>query len=100
MGQWSISLVEQAPMQGIKDEGEADWKSIDVGAAVGIFEVPTYMPCYEATTTAGGGRSPCQEVCYLITLIQLSCHLSFTMHVSIVDFNNKSMLALILFSTL
>ena len=86
-------------MQGIRDEGEAVWRNTDVGAAMGVFEVPTYMPCYEVATTASEGRSPRQEVCYLITLIQLSCHLSFTMHVSIVDFNNKSMLALILFST-
>ena len=86
-------------MQGIRDEGEVDWRSTDVGVAMGIFEVPTYMPCYEAATTAGGGRSPRQEACYLITLIQLSCHFSFTVHVSIVDFNNKSMLALISFST-
>ena len=56
--------------------------STDVGAIVGIFEVPTDMP-----TTAGGGRSPCQSVCYLISLIQLSCHLSFTVHVSIVGQN-------------
>ena len=86
-------------MQGIRDEGEAVWRSTYVGAAMGVFEVSTYMPCYEVATTAGGGRSPRQEVCYLITLIQLSCHLSFTVHVSIVDFNNKSMLALISFST-
>ena len=86
-------------MQGIRDEGEADWRSTDVGAAIGVFKVPIYMPCYEVATTPGGGRSPYQEVCYLITLIQLSCHLSFTEHVSIVDFNNKSMLALISFST-
>ena len=71
-------------MQGIEDEGNADWRSSDVGAAVGVFEVPTDMPCYEVATTASGGRSPCQSVCYLISLIQLSCHLSFTMHVSIV----------------
>ena len=45
-------------MQGIRDEGEVDWRSTDVGVAMGIFEVPTYMPCYEAATTAGGGRSP------------------------------------------
>ena len=71
-------------MQGIEDEGDADWRSSDVGAAVGVFEVPTDMPCYEVAITASGGRSPCQSVCYLISLIQLSCHLSFTMHVSIV----------------
>ena len=47
-------------MQGIRDEGDADWRSTDVGAAVGIFEVSTDMPCYEAATTAGGGRSPRQ----------------------------------------
>ena len=92
-------MAVQAPMQGIKDEGKAVWRSTDVGAAMGVFEVPTYMPCYEVATTAGGGRSSLQEVCYLITLIQLSCHLSFTEHVSIVDFNNKSMLVLISFST-
>ena len=86
-------------MQGIKDEGEAICRSTDVGAAISVLEVPTYMPYYEIPTTPGGGRSLHQEVCYLITLIQLSCHLSFTVHVSIVDFNNKSMLALILFST-
>ena len=86
-------------MQGIRDEGEAVRRSTDVGAAIGVLEVPTYMPYYEVATTASGGKSPHQEVCYLITLIQLSCHLSFTMHVSIVDFNNKSMLALISFST-
>ena len=45
-------------MQGIGNEGEAVWRSTDVGAAVGIFEVPTNMPCYEAATTADGGRSP------------------------------------------
>ena len=78
-------------MQGIKDEGEAVWRSTDVGVAMGIFEVPIYMPYYKVTTTAGGGRSPRQDVCYLITLIQLSCHLSFTVHMSLVDFNNKSM---------
>ena len=86
-------------MQGIRDESEADWRSTDFGAAMGVVEVPTYMPYYEAATTAGGSRSPRQKVCYLITLIQLSCHLSFIVHVSIVDFNNKSMLALISFST-
>ena len=86
-------------MQGIRDEGKAVWRSTDVGAAMGVFEVPTCMPCYEVATTASGGRSLRQEVCYLITLIQLSCHLSFTVHVSIVDFNNTSMLALISFST-
>ena len=86
-------------MQGIRDKGDADWRSTDVGAAVGVFEVPIDMPCYEAATTAGGGRSPCQSICYLIRLIQLSCRLSFTVHVSIVDFNNKSILALISFST-
>ena len=92
-------MAIQVLMQGIRDEGKAVWRSTDVGAAMGVFEVPTCMPCYEVATTVGGGRSPLQEVCYLITLIQLSCHLSFTVHVSIVDFNNKSMLALILFST-
>ena len=71
-------------MQGIRDEGNADWRSSDVGAAVGIFEVPTYMPCYEAATTASGGWSPCKSVCYLISLIQLPCQLSFTVHVFIV----------------
>ena len=74
-------------MQDIGDEGDANWKSSDVGAAVGVFEVPTNMPCYEATTTANGGRSPSQLVCYLISLIQLSCHLSFTVHVSTVGQN-------------
>ncbi|KAL0005608.1 hypothetical protein SO802_013169 [Lithocarpus litseifolius] len=49
-----------APIQGIRDKGDANWRSIDVGAVVGIFEVPTDMPCYEATTTVGGGRSPRQ----------------------------------------
>ena len=63
-------MAIQAPMQGIKHEGEADWKSTDVGAAMGVFEVPTYTPCYEIATTAGGGGSPCSKVCYLITLIQ------------------------------
>ena len=82
-------------MQGIRDEGNVDWRSIDVGAAVGIFEVPTDMPYYKAATTTDGGRSPRQSVCYLIRLIQLFCRLSFIMHVSIVDFNNKSILALI-----
>ena len=71
-------------MQGIGDEGDADWRSSDVGAVVGVFEVPTDMPCYEVAITTSGGRSPCQSVCYLISLIQLSCHLSFTVHVSIV----------------
>ena len=70
-------------MQGIEDEGNADWRSTDVGAAVGGSEVPTDMPYYKAATTAGGGRSSRQSVCYLISLIQLSCHLSFTMHVSL-----------------
>ena len=74
-------------MQGIRDKGDADWRSTDVGAALGIFEVLTNMPCYEAAATVGGGRSPCQLVCYLISLIQLSCHLSFTVHVSIVGHN-------------
>ena len=69
-------------MQGIGDKGDADWMSTDVGAIVGVFEVPTDMP-----TTAGGGRSPCQSVSYLISLIQLSCHFSFTVHVSIVGQN-------------
>ena len=41
--------------------------STDVGVAVGVFEVPTDMPCYEAATTVDGGRSPCQSVCYLIS---------------------------------
>ena len=71
-------------MQGIRVEGDADWRSSDVGAAVGVFEVPTNMSCYKVATTANGGRSPCQLVCYLISLIQLSCHLPFTVHVSIV----------------
>ena len=71
-------------MQGIGDEGDADWRSSDVDAVVGVFEVPTDMPCYEVATTASGGRSPCQSVCYLISLIQFSCHLSFTVHVSVV----------------
>ena len=71
-------------MQGIGVEGDADWRSSDVGAAVGVFEVPTNMSCYKVATTANGGRSPCQLVCYLISLIQLSCHLSFIVHVSIV----------------
>ena len=71
-------------MQGIRVKGDADWRSSDVGAAVGVFEVPTDMPCYEVATIASGGRSPCQSVCYLSSLIQLSCHLSFTVHVSIV----------------
>ena len=77
-------LDVQAVMQGIGDEGDADWRSCDVGAAVGVFEVPTDMPCYEVATTASGGWSPCESVCYLISLIQLSCHMSFTVHVSIV----------------
>ena len=84
-------MAVQAPMQGIRNEGEADWRSTDVGAVMGIFEVPIYMPYYTVTTTADGGRSPRQDVCYLITLIQLSCHLSFIVHMSLVDFNNKSM---------
>ena len=79
-------------MQGIGDEGNADWRCADVGAAVGVFKVPIDMPCYEATTTADGCRSPRLSVCYLISLIQLSWHLAFTVHVSIVDFNNKSIL--------
>ncbi|KAL0015162.1 hypothetical protein SO802_002231 [Lithocarpus litseifolius] len=29
---------------------------------MGVFEVPTYMPCYEAATTASGGRSRRQEI--------------------------------------
>ena len=74
-------------MQGIRDKGDADWRSTDVGAAVSVFEVPIDMPCYEAATTAGGGKSPCHSVCYLISLIQLLCHLSFTVHVSIVGHN-------------
>lgn len=49
-------------MQGIGDEGEVDWRNTDVGATVGVFEVPTYMPCYEAATTADRGRSPRQEM--------------------------------------
>ena len=56
-------------MQGIGDEGEADWMSTDVGAAVGVFEVPSYMPCYEAATTTSGSRSPREEVCYLINTL-------------------------------
>nr|POF08268.1 hypothetical protein CFP56_55667 [Quercus suber] len=52
--------ILQALMQGIEDEGDADGRSTDVGAALGIFEVPTDMPCCEAATTASGGRSPCQ----------------------------------------
>ena len=47
-------------MQGIRDEGDIDWRSTDVGAAVGVFEVPTDMPCYKAATSTGEGRSPCQ----------------------------------------
>ena len=86
-------------MQGIGDDDDVDWRSVDVSAAMGIFKVPTNMPCYDAAIIAGGCRSPRLLVCYLISLIQLSCHLSFTMHVSIVDFNNKSILALISFST-
>ena len=70
-------------MQGIGDEGNADWRSSDVGVAVGIFEVPIDMPYCEVATTASGGRSPRQSVCYLISLIQVSCHLSFTVHVSL-----------------
>ena len=35
-------------MQGIRDKGDADWRSTDVGAVVGVFEVPIDMPCYEA----------------------------------------------------
>ena len=62
LGQWSISLAVQALMQGIRDEGEAVWRNTDVGAAMGVFEVPTYMPCYEVATTTGGGRSSRQEV--------------------------------------
>ena len=54
-------------MQGNRDEGEAVWRSTDVGAAIGIFEVPNYMPCYKTATTADGGKSPHQEVCYLIS---------------------------------
>ncbi|XP_030963487.1 uncharacterized protein LOC115984606 [Quercus lobata] len=49
-------------MQGIGVEGEADWRSSNVGAAVGVFEVPTDMPCYEVATTASGGRSLCQSM--------------------------------------
>jgi len=64
-------------MQGIGVEGEADWRSSDVGAAVGVFEVPTDMPCYEVATTASGGRSLCQSVCYLSSLIQLSSTIIF-----------------------
>ena len=70
-------------MQGIGDEGDVDLRSTDVGAVVGIFEVPIDMPYCEVATTASGGRSPRQSVCYLISLIQVSCHLSFTMHVSL-----------------
>ena len=67
--------------------GDAHWRSTNVGAAVGVFEVPIDMPYYEAATTAGGGKSPRHSVCYLISLIQLSWHLSFTVHVSIVGHN-------------
>ena len=42
-------------MQGIRDKGKAIWRSIDVGAAIGVFEVPIYMPCYKVATTVGGG---------------------------------------------
>ena len=31
-------------MQGIKDEGDANWRSTDVDAALGIFEVPLICP--------------------------------------------------------
>ena len=78
-------------MQGIGDEGDADGRSIATGAALGVFEVPSDMPCCEAAATASGGRSPCMSVCYFISLIQLSCHLSFTMHVSIVVGQNPCM---------
>ena len=64
-------------MQGIGDEGDADWRSTDVGATLGVFEVPIDMPCYEVATTASGGRSPCQSVCYLSSLIQLSSTIIF-----------------------
>ena len=40
------------------------WRSTDVGVAVGVFEVPTDMPYYKATTTVGGGSSPRQLVSY------------------------------------
>ena len=31
-------------MQGIRDMGDAHWRSTNVGAAVGVFEVPIDMP--------------------------------------------------------
>ena len=39
-------------MQAIGDEGDADWRSTHVGAAIGVFKIPTDMPCYEAATTS------------------------------------------------
>ena len=59
-------MAVHAPMQGIGDEGEVDSRSTDVGATVGVFKIPSYMPYYRATTITGGGRSPHHEVCYLI----------------------------------
>ncbi|KAK9987989.1 hypothetical protein SO802_028228 [Lithocarpus litseifolius] len=57
-------------MQGIRDKGDADWRSTDVGAAVGVFEVPTDMTYYKATTTAGGGRFPRQSEQYSKVIIE------------------------------
>ena len=47
-------------MYGIGQEGDANWRSSDVGASVGVFEGPFDMPYYEAATTTNAGRFPCQ----------------------------------------
>ena len=43
LGQCSIGLALQAPLQCIEEGCDVDWRSTIVGAVVGLFEVPTNM---------------------------------------------------------
>lgn len=62
LGQCSIDLALQAPLQCIEEGCDVDWSSTVIDVAVGLFKVPISMPNYEAAFIASALRTPCHYV--------------------------------------
>ena len=43
-------MVVQTAVQCIRQEGKVDWRTIDFGPIVDIYQVPTYVPTNGAPT--------------------------------------------------
>lgn len=46
---------------GIKEDSQADWRCIAIGAVVGVGEFSTHMSCDEASTPGTALRSTCYQ---------------------------------------